>query len=86
MAYSPASRRAIDLTPHLHQPAEILHPDWLPSRRNREQLIATRKTLLPRFAAENAWLIPAHFRFPAVGRVQQDGKQYVWKPLSADRR
>lgn len=66
-----------------HQPAEFLHPDWMPRYKHAEMLIATRKQLLPRFVAEDAWLVLAHEPLPAMGRVAPAGAAYCWIPFSA---
>jgi hypothetical protein len=52
-----------------HYPAEFSHFDWLPAFRDRVALIASREKFAPRFAAENAWLVPAHHLFPAIGKA-----------------
>lgn len=64
-----------------HHPAELLHFDWMPRRRDRETLIATRRTWTPRFLAEGAYLIPAHFRFPAFGRLESVPGGYGWDAM-----
>jgi glyoxylase-like metal-dependent hydrolase (beta-lactamase superfamily II) len=65
-----------------HQPAEFQRLDWMPRFRDRAALIASRERLLPRFVAEQALLIVAHHRFPAVGRVERAGSAYRWVPLA----
>jgi len=71
-----------------HQPAEFAHLDWIPRFRDRETLVAVRRHLVPRFAAEDAWLIPAHHAFPAIGKVRAAASGYLWEPLeeTAERR
>lgn len=66
-----------------HYPAEFAHLDWLPRYRDRAALIASRERFMPRFAAENAWLIPAHHVFPAIGKVETEGNGYRWKALGS---
>lgn len=61
-----------------HYPAEFRYLDWRPRFRDLETLAASRRKYLPRFLAENAWLIPAHHRFPAIGKVARDGEAYRW--------
>jgi glyoxylase-like metal-dependent hydrolase (beta-lactamase superfamily II) len=64
-----------------HYPAEFRHFDWLPAYRDGPALIASRELLVPRFAAEDAWLIPAHHQFPAIGKLAEvEGGGYRWVP------
>lgn len=65
-----------------HQPAEFQRLDWMPRFRDRAALLASRQRLLPRFVAEQALLIIAHMRFPAVGRAERAGEAYRWVPLA----
>jgi glyoxylase-like metal-dependent hydrolase (beta-lactamase superfamily II) len=61
-----------------HYPAEFAHLDWIPRYRDRGALVRARESLVPRFVAEGAWLIPAHHAFPAIGRVVEDAGGYRW--------
>lgn len=61
-----------------HYPAEFRHLDWHPRHRDPAILTATRQKFLPRFLAENAWLIPAHHLFPAIGKIASEGEGYRW--------
>jgi glyoxylase-like metal-dependent hydrolase (beta-lactamase superfamily II) len=61
-----------------HIPAEFSHPEWGPPQRNRELLSETRQRLLRRFAAEDAWLITTHLRFPGIGKVEPSGEGFRW--------
>ncbi|HEX5416238.1 MAG TPA: MBL fold metallo-hydrolase [Chloroflexota bacterium] len=61
-----------------HYPAEFRHNDWRPRYRDLASLVASRQKYLPRFLAEDAWLIPAHHRFPAIGKVVAEGSGYRW--------
>jgi glyoxylase-like metal-dependent hydrolase (beta-lactamase superfamily II) len=67
-----------------HYPAEFRHLDWTPLYRDRASLEGSRRRLLPRAVAEDAWLIPAHHPFPAIGKVEPDGGAYRW--IELDRR
>jgi glyoxylase-like metal-dependent hydrolase (beta-lactamase superfamily II) len=68
-----------------HYPAEFGHLDWIPRYRDRVTLVATREKLLPRFVDEDAWLIPAHHRFPGIGKVWQSEAGYEWVEEQPDR-
>jgi glyoxylase-like metal-dependent hydrolase (beta-lactamase superfamily II) len=61
-----------------HIPAEFSHPEWGPPNRNRKLLTETRKRFLRRFAAENAWVITTHLRFPGIGKVEASGEGFRW--------
>jgi glyoxylase-like metal-dependent hydrolase (beta-lactamase superfamily II) len=64
-----------------HYPAEFTHLDWIPRFRDRASLVATRERLMPRFVEEDAWLIPAHHLFPAIGKVERSVASYRWHAL-----
>jgi glyoxylase-like metal-dependent hydrolase (beta-lactamase superfamily II) len=42
---------------------------------------ATRNQLLPTLARENVVIAGPHMSFPAMGRLRQEGKGYVWAPV-----
>jgi len=67
-----------------HHPAELLHFDWMPRRRDRETMVATRRALTPRFLAEGACLIPAHFPFPGIGRLESVPGGYRWNAMEGE--
>jgi glyoxylase-like metal-dependent hydrolase (beta-lactamase superfamily II) len=64
-----------------HYPAEFSHFDWIPRFRDRATLVSTREHLMPRFVEENAWLIPSHHLFPAIGKVERVANRYHWHAL-----
>ncbi len=64
-----------------HYPAEFRHLDWTPLYRDRAALLGSRQKLLPQALVENAWLIPAHHHFPAIGKVARSDGGYQWVPL-----
>jgi glyoxylase-like metal-dependent hydrolase (beta-lactamase superfamily II) len=67
-----------------HYPAEISHLDWIPLFRDRPTLVSTREHLVPRFARENAWIVPSHHPFPAIGRVEAASDGYHWHAWKGD--
>jgi glyoxylase-like metal-dependent hydrolase (beta-lactamase superfamily II) len=67
-----------------HYPAEFSHFDWIPLYRDRATLVATRERLVPQFAEEDAWLIPAHHVFPAIGKVERTANGYRWREIESD--
>jgi glyoxylase-like metal-dependent hydrolase (beta-lactamase superfamily II) len=66
-----------------HYPAEFSHLDWIPRFRDRATLVATRERLVPRFVEEDAWLIPAHHVFPAIGAVERTAGGYGWRAMES---
>lgn len=64
-------------------PIHIERPDWIAAvDMDPEQVVATRRRLLERLAAENARALIYHFDFPALGTVDSSGKQWRWRPLA----
>ncbi len=43
--------------------------------------VATRETLLPVLADEDALIAGPHLPFPGLGRLQRDGNAYSWTPV-----
>jgi glyoxylase-like metal-dependent hydrolase (beta-lactamase superfamily II) len=63
-----------------HVPAEFSHPEWGPPYRDRALLTTTRRAFLERFAAERAWLVVTHHRFPGLGTVERESTGFRWVP------
>ena len=62
---------------HLEQPDWYSAVDFAP-----EQVVATRRGLLKRAAAEKALVLAFHFPFPGLGHVSQSGDTWQWQPIS----
>jgi len=62
---------------HLEQPEWYSAVDFAP-----EQVVATRRGLLKRAAAEKALVLAFHFPFPGLGHVSQSGDTWQWQPIS----
>ena len=62
---------------HLEQPEWYAAVDFAP-----EQVVATRRGLLKRAAAEKALVLAFHFPFPGLGHVSQRGDTWQWQPIS----
>ncbi len=62
---------------HLEQPEWYSAVDFAP-----EQVVATRRGLLKRAAAEKALVLAFHFPFPGLGHVSQSGDTWQWEPIS----
>jgi glyoxylase-like metal-dependent hydrolase (beta-lactamase superfamily II) len=61
---------------HLEQPEWHAAVDFAP-----EQVVATRRRLLNRAAAEKALVLAFHFPFPGLGHVVQKGEGWQWQPI-----
>jgi len=61
---------------HLEQPEWYAAVDFAP-----EQVVATRRRLLNRAAAEKALVLAFHFPFPGLGHVVQKGEGWQWQPI-----
>jgi len=61
---------------HLEQPEWCAAVDFAP-----EQVIATRRRLLNRAAAEEALVLAFHFLFPGLGHVVRKGEGWQWQPI-----
>jgi len=46
-----------------------------------EEVVATRRRLLNRAAAEKALVLASHFPFPGLDRVVQEGEGWQWRPI-----
>jgi glyoxylase-like metal-dependent hydrolase (beta-lactamase superfamily II) len=60
---------------HLEEPGWFAAVDMLP-----DQLVAARRALLGRAAAEQCRVIAFHFPFPGLGRVLPKGAAWRWEP------
>ncbi|MCK5485766.1 MAG: MBL fold metallo-hydrolase, partial [Desulfobacterales bacterium] len=63
-------------------PIHLEHPEWyavvdfIP-----DQVVATRRRLLNRAAAQKALVLAFHFPFPGIGRIIQKGEGWQWQPM-----
>jgi len=64
---------------HLQQPEWYAAVDFTP-----EQVVATRRRLLSRAAAENAMVLAFHFPFPGLGHIIQKGDAWEWQPIETE--
>ena len=65
---------------HLEQPQWCAAVDFDP-----DQVVATRRRLLSRAAAEKALVLAFHFPFPGMGHVVQKGEGWKWQPTETTR-
>jgi len=63
---------------HLEQPGWHAVVDFAP-----HEVVATRRQLLNRAAAEKALVLAFHFPFPGLGHVVQKGEGWQWQPIEA---
>lgn len=65
----------------LLMPGQVVNPDWTSAFDiDAQTLIATRRRLLDRSAADNS--IVFHYHFGEAGRFQRRGAQFEWELLS----
>jgi len=61
---------------HVEQPEWYAAVDFAP-----EQVVATRRQLLNRAAAEKALVLGFHFPFPGLGHIIRKGNTWRWQPF-----
>jgi len=62
---------------HLEQPEWCAAVDFAP-----DQVVATRRRILNRAAAEKALVLAFHFPFPGLGHIVQKGDGWEWQPIA----
>jgi hypothetical protein len=62
---------------HLEQPEWYATVDFAP-----DQVVATRRHLLHRAAAENSLVLAFHFPFPGLGHIVQKGEHWEWQAIT----
>ncbi|MCG2775409.1 MAG: MBL fold metallo-hydrolase [Desulfobacterales bacterium] len=62
---------------HLEQPEWCAAVDFAP-----DQVVATRRRILKRAAAEKALVLAFHFPFPGLGHIVQKGEAWQWQPIA----
>lgn len=62
---------------HLEQPEWCAAVDFAP-----DQVVATRRRILNRAAAEKALVLAFHFPFPGLGHIVQKGERWEWQPIA----
>ncbi|HEC32065.1 MAG TPA: MBL fold metallo-hydrolase [Deltaproteobacteria bacterium] len=62
---------------HVEQPEWCAAVDFAPN-----QVIATRRRILNRAAADKALVLAFHFPFPGLGYVVQKGETWQWQPIA----
>ena len=62
---------------HLEQPEWCAAVDFDP-----DQVVATRRHILTRAAAEKALVLAFHFPFPGLGHILQKGEAWQWQPIA----
>lgn len=61
-------------------PIHVEHPEWCAAVDfDREAVVATRRRLLDKAAAEGALVLGFHFPFPGLGHVVRKGDAWEWR-------
>jgi glyoxylase-like metal-dependent hydrolase (beta-lactamase superfamily II) len=78
------SDTVLDLVDTALDPLQLAHPDWVAAVDfDPAQVVATRRRLFDRAAAEGARVLCYHFPFPGLGRVRKAGDGWQWEPAVA---
>lgn len=63
-------------------PIHLEHPEWYAVVDfTPDQVVATRRRLMNRAAAQKALVLAFHFPFPGLGRIIQKGEGWQWQPM-----
>lgn len=80
---SSGGRQLLCLSDAFLHPIHVVHPDWhAVVDFTPDQVVATRRRLLSRAAAEKALVLNFHFPFPGLGHVCKKGQSFQWKAIS----
>jgi glyoxylase-like metal-dependent hydrolase (beta-lactamase superfamily II) len=83
LAISSGGRQLLCLSDAFLHPIHVGHPDWhAVFDFSPDQVVATRRRLLSRAAAEKALVLNFHFPFPGLGHIVQNGESFQWKTIS----
>jgi glyoxylase-like metal-dependent hydrolase (beta-lactamase superfamily II) len=83
LAISSEDERLLCLGDAVFHPIHLEYPDWFSTLDLRpEQSVTSRLRLLDRAVGEDALVHAAHFPFPGLGHVQQEGDAWRWQPLA----
>ena len=64
-------------------PIHLEHPEWCAAVDFApDQVVATRRRILNRAAAENALVLAFHFPFPGLGHIVQKEEGWDWQPIA----
>ena len=83
LAISSGGRQLLCLSDAFLHPIHVGHPDWhAVVDFSPDQVVATRRRLLSRAAAEKALVLNFHFPFPGLGHIVKNGESFQWKAIS----
>jgi glyoxylase-like metal-dependent hydrolase (beta-lactamase superfamily II) len=84
MAVAMSSRRQqlLCISDTVLHPVHLEHPEWSATvDLAPDQVVATRRRLLKKAAAEKALVLAFHFPFPGLGHIVQEGTGWQWQPI-----
>lgn len=65
-----------------HHPVELYRPEWYFSfDADPVATVSTRRRLFEMATRENLLVLPYHFPFPGLGRIETDGDRWTWRVL-----
>jgi glyoxylase-like metal-dependent hydrolase (beta-lactamase superfamily II) len=69
----------------MHHPAQIGEPDWnIPYDVDPPGTRQARRDFFKKYADSGAFILPAHFASPTVGRIVSKGNGWAWKAYFGD--
>ena len=78
-----SDQQLVHLADAVAHPLFIAKRDWYSTYdANPPRAIETKTELLNACASEKALVFGAHFPFPGLGAVQQEGERWIWQPVS----
>jgi glyoxylase-like metal-dependent hydrolase (beta-lactamase superfamily II) len=82
LAISSGGEQLLCISDAVLHPIHLEHPEWFAVVDfDSEQVVATRRRLLNRAAAEKALVLAFHFPFPGLGLVVPRGYGWQWQPI-----
>jgi len=82
LAVSSGGEQLLYISDAVLHPFHLERPEWYAAvDLAPEQVVATRRRLLDRGAAEKALVLAFHFPFPGLGHVVRKGEGWQWQPV-----
>ena len=82
LAVSSGGEQLLYISDAVLHPFHLERPEWYAAvDLAPEQVVATRRRLLDRAAAERALVLAFHFPFPGLGHVVRKGEGWQWQPV-----
>ncbi len=80
---SSEGKQLLNIVDTVLHPIHLDRPEWCATVDfSPDQVVATRRHLLHRAAAENSLVLAFHFPFPGLGHILQKGENWEWQPIT----